>query len=532
MLALIGAVIAVSAMLSGFVEKSNFPQVAVFLLLGAVLGPSGVGALHIDLGSPALRIVATLGLALVLFTDALSLNLPQVRKQGRLAGVILGPGTLLAVLAIGLGGYFLLGLPATHAAILAAALASTDPVLLRGLLRRPDLPKDARLALQLESGLNDVVLLPIVLIAMAVAMPGEAGVNVPKLLLQMFVLGPGAGALVAAVAIGVLELVRKFSPPRRDYESIFSLGICLAAFAAAEALHGSGFLAAFAAGITISALDVELCDCFKEYGETTAEMLLMFTFVLMGGSLIWSGLGMLDVALGAFVAVALAARPLSLVSTLRPLRIDRRSRRIIAWFGPRGLSTLLLVLVPVFAGTPGTERLFGIASVVVLFSVAIHGLSIMAFGRARGESPQTPAPFEPVIATLTASEETVAATEVSALENVRLVDVRSERAYLNSDLQLVGSTRLSLDRPVRDAEAKGLPKDAWIALYCTCPSEQTSLRVAKELRAAGWGRAVAVVGGWDALVEADFATVGKGAGLPVETESSQAHSATTGTFGS
>ena len=76
---------------------------------------------------------------------------------------------------------------------------------------------------------------------------------------------------------------------RRDYESLYSLGVAFAAFAAAEAVHGSGFLAAFAAGLTIAALDVELCDCFLEYGETTAEMALLFTFVLFGSSLIWSG---------------------------------------------------------------------------------------------------------------------------------------------------------------------------------------------------------------------------------------------------
>jgi len=71
---------------------------------------------------------------------------------------------------------------------------------------------------------------------------------------------------------------------RRDYESLYSLGIAFTAFAAAETVHGSGFLAAFAAGMTIAALDVELCDCFVEYGAVTAEMLLLFTFVLLGSS--------------------------------------------------------------------------------------------------------------------------------------------------------------------------------------------------------------------------------------------------------
>lgn len=507
MLALIGAVIAVSALLSGLVERSNFPQVAVFLLLGAVLGPAGLGVLNVGLGSPVLRVVATLSLALVLFTDALSLNLREVRKNLTLAGAILGPGTLLATAVMAVAGHYILGLSPALATILAAALASTDPVLLRGLLRRPNLPGPARLSLRLESGLNDVVLLPIVLVAMTIAAPAEAGeFSVPRLLMQMLVLGPGAGVAVAAVSVWTLDYVRRGVGIRRDYESIYSLGVCLAAFAAAEALHGSGFLAAFAAGVTISALDVELCDCFQEYGETTAELLLLFTFVLMGGSLIWSGLPHLGPALAAFLVLALAARPLSLLVTLKPLRIDDRSRAIIAWFGPRGLSTLLLVLVPVFGGTPGADRLFQYASVVVLFSVAIHGVSIMAFGseRFQGTTDST----APAGATETVTAEAVRGW-VDVGEPVYLADVRSTSAFSDSPSMLPNSVRLDLSRPEVDAERHAFAKDAWIALYCTCPNEKTSLAAADRLRKHGWSRAVAIVGGWDALVSQGFEPVSK-----------------------
>jgi len=513
MLALIGAVIAVSALLSGFVERSNFPQVAVFLLLGAVLGPAGMGVLDVGLDSPVLRVVGTLSLALVLFTDALSLDLPQVKKNASLGLAILGPGTLITTGLIGVAAYFLLGLPATHAALLAAAMASTDPVLLRGLLRRPDLPGQARLALQLESGLGDVVLLPIVLIAIAIAIPSEHGVNFGKMALQLLVLGPGAGALVAAVAIGTLEFIRRRVGIRRDYESIYSLGICLAAFAAAESLHGSGFLAAFAAGFTISALDVELCDCFKEYGETTAEMLLMFTFVLLGGTLIWSGLPLLGLTLVIFIVLALAARPLTMLATLKPLKIHDRSRAIIAWFGPRGLSTLLLVLVPVFEGVPNSQRLFQYASVLVLFSVTIHGVSIMFFGN---RTPSPPAKAKGAVKRHKEEDLTIGAAEAVALvqsdANARLLDVRSERSFLNSELMLKDSVRLNLDRPQTDAERLAIPKDAQLLLYCTCPSEQTSLRVARELRSGGWEHAFAVVGGYDALIEAGLTTTPKVSG--------------------
>ena len=141
-LALVGVVIVVAALLSGFIERSSFPQVAVFLALGAALGPNGLGLLNVELDSPFLRVVATLSLALVLFTDAVSLSIPEVKRHSGLALLVLGPGTLSSAALISLMAWWLLHLSPAAAVILGAALASTDPVLLRGLLRRPDVPRE------------------------------------------------------------------------------------------------------------------------------------------------------------------------------------------------------------------------------------------------------------------------------------------------------------------------------------------------------------------------------------------------------
>ena len=94
-LAIIGVVIIISALLSGVIDRSGLPQVAVFLLLGAALGPHGLNLFNIGLESATLRVVATLSLALVLFTDAVSLNIAEVKRRGELAIRLLGPGTLL-----------------------------------------------------------------------------------------------------------------------------------------------------------------------------------------------------------------------------------------------------------------------------------------------------------------------------------------------------------------------------------------------------------------------------------------------------
>ena len=377
-IALIGIVILVASLLSGAVERTGMPQVAIFLLLGAVLGPIGLNLFDLALDSPALHAIATLALVLVLFSDAISIDLREVKRNSRLALLVLGPGSLIPAVLIAVASRYLLGLHWAASAIVGAALASTDPVLLRGLLRRQDVPAQARLALRLESGMNDVVLLPIVVLSM-LFLPGlPAGVHpsAARLALGLLILGPGAGVLAGLVGITLLDRIRKSIGVRRDYESLYALGVAFTAFAAAEAAGGSGFLAAFAAGITVAALDVELCDCFLDYGEATAEMFLLLTFVAFGASLIWQGLSIVSLRSLTFAFIALIIRTLVLFPVLKRAGLDRRSLRIVAWVGPRGLSTLLLVLLPVFAGIPDSAQLFTICCLVVLLSVLLHGSAI------------------------------------------------------------------------------------------------------------------------------------------------------------
>lgn len=487
-LALIGAVIVIASLLSGLVERSGLPQVAVFLALGAVIGPYGLGITDVTVDSPILRVVATLSLALVLFTDAVSLNVNELRSHKLLAFLVLGPGTIASALLMAGAGIWLLKLPIALALILGAALASTDPVLLRGIIRRPELSRTVRQSLRIESGLNDAVLLPIVLVAMATLTHSAApsAHSWPKLALQMVVLSPAAGIMVALAGIGALEMVRRKLGVRRDYESIYSLGIAFAAFAAAESVHGSGFIAAFAAGLTVAALDVELCDCFLEYGETTAEMALLFTFVLFGVSLIWQGVATATPLALLFTLLVFLIRPLAFIPALASAHIEWRDRLLIGWLGPRGLSSLLLVLLPVFAGIQGSGFLLSVSCLVVLCSVVLHGLSPMVLFRKAKPDAATPAKAEPPALTVlqsrqvedrepaagsATSPEYIETAELRALmdsnpKSVVLVDARSHRTYDESDYVLAEGVRLDPERALTEARRLSLPKDAVLAVFC------------------------------------------------------------------
>ena len=478
-LALIGIVIIVASLLSGLIERSGVPQVAIFLLLGAVLGPAGLGLVDLNLQSPTLQWIATLGLVLVLFTDAIAMDLSEIKRPRRILLLILVPATLIPAVLIGLAAWLLLGLPPLHATILGAALASTDPVMLRNLIRRASLPAGVRQALRLEGGVNDVVLLPIIVLSiLALSWQGAGGEAVLMIrhALGLFVLGPALGALTGFVAITLLERVRKWVGVRRDYESLYALGVAFTAYAAAESVGGSGFLAAFAAGIVIAKLDVELCDCFLDYGQATAEMFLLFTFVAFGAWLIWSGFTVADGRTILFGLIALVARTAVLLPVLAREGIDPRTRKIVAWIGgPRGLSSLLLILLPVFAGVPGSDRLFAITCLVVLMSVALHGTGIALFLRkTEGSAPDPAVVTDAVVTPKPPSDanvpEKITFDELKQLqtagEPVTIADVRTERSYRDDGIKAKGSIRLPPDDAVRQAKQLGLDHHGTVVLYC------------------------------------------------------------------
>ncbi|HYN99318.1 MAG TPA: cation:proton antiporter, partial [Actinomycetota bacterium] len=172
--------------------------------------------------------------------------------------------------------------------LLGAVLSSTDAVVLRDVVRDERVPRPVRRVLSVEAGTNDVIVLPLVLVLIAVAggeTDGSGAGEWALFGLRVFLLGPVVGAAVGAAGAWLMAKADARYSVRREYQALYGVGLVLSAFAAAVALGGDGFLAAFFAGLAITALDQTLCDCFLEFGDAAAEISMLLAFVLFGALL-------------------------------------------------------------------------------------------------------------------------------------------------------------------------------------------------------------------------------------------------------
>lgn len=373
---LAAGVLVLAALAAGFVERAPLSFPILFLGLGFFVGPWGVGLFDVTLHSPSLEAVGVLTLALVLFLDAVHLDVRELRRDWKVPALVLGPGTAIVIALIAALGVGLLGFGLATALLLGAILSSTDPVVLRDTLRDARIPQPVRRALAVEAGTNDMIVLPVILVLLALTTGGSQAAW-PLALAQILLLGPAVGFAVGGLGAEVMARIDRWVGVRHEYQAMYGLGLVLASYVAGEAVGGDGFLAAFAAGFAVTALNTHLCDCFLDFGQVVTEMTMMVAFVMFGAALS-TVLGAVPIlpALALAGLALLLVRPLAVAGVLLPRRrhLSWAARGVIAWSGPRGLNSLLFALLAFTAGGAGTT-LFAAVGVVVTVSVVIHGVA-------------------------------------------------------------------------------------------------------------------------------------------------------------
>ncbi len=484
--ALIALVLTISALASGLVERAPLSFPIIFLGLGFLLGEKGLGLLALGPENAALETVAVITLALVLFLDAVRLREGEMSGAGLVPMLSLGPGTLIIVAVVALGAHFLLGTTLVESLLLGTILASTDPVVLRDVVRNERIPRSVRSALSIEAGTNDIVVLPILLLLIAVAnVKANDATEWVVYATQILVLGPAVGFAVGAGGAWLMGRADARFGISREYQALYGIGLVLLAFAGAQGLGGDGFLAAFFAGLAVALLNFDLCDCFLDYGETTTEMAMLLAFILFGAVI--SELAPEVPPLPALLLAAVVifvARPLAIGLVLQRAAVSHAARAFIGWFGPRGLNSLLLALLVLQNGVANAEFLLAVTGVVVTVSVVAHGISATPLSSLYGRAVERATHEEERESTAAGlfgrpAEETprIEADELAEqLEGPNppiVLDVRTRSQYERDLTRIPGSIRVGPDA-VEDWAARwvskhpdGEPHLRPIATYCT-----------------------------------------------------------------
>jgi sodium/hydrogen antiporter len=483
---LVAVVLTVAALASGLVERAPLSFPILFLGLGFLLGERGLGLIVIHPESAALETVATLTLALILFLDAVRLREGEMSGAGIVPMLSLGPGTFITIAVGTLAASLLLGTTLIESLLLGTILASTDPVVLRDVVRNERIPRSVRSALSIEAGTNDVVVLPILLVLIAVANAEGGGVAGWLVFAgQVFVLGPAVGVAVGAGGAWLMARADKRFGISREYQALYGIGLVLLAYAGAQVLGGDGFLAAYAAGLAVALLNFDLCDCFLDYGETTTEMTMLLAFVFFGAMIptLLPEVPLVPVLLLALVII-FVARPLAIGIVLRHASVSNAARAFIGWFGPRGLASLLLALLVLHGGVPNAEFLLAVTGVVVTVSVFAHGASATPLSALYARAVERTTLAEEREGTATglfggAAAETPRITPDELAQQLEgpsppiVLDVRSRSQYDRDGQRIPGDVRVPTDE-VEDWAARwladhpdGEPKERPIAAYCT-----------------------------------------------------------------
>lgn len=379
-LAVVAAFLLAYSILAGRFESRLLNGPLMFMLAGLVLGPAFLGMLRPDISSAGIKSLAELTLAIVLFSDATNANLKVLRAAEGLPLRL-----LLLGLPLTLGCGWLVGIwlfpqvPLLELAVMATILAPTDAALGKAVVSNAAVAAPVREGLNVESGLNDGICVPLLLVLLALLVDIEAHAPL-KLALELIVEELGIGSAVGVSMVLVAWQLQRLSVRRGWQMPMWSQltlpGLAVLCFAGAQTLGGSGFIAAFVGGLLAGYLFGEQKHHFLEASEEFGSLLSVITWLVFGALVIpraWSSFTF-EVWVYALLSLTLV-RMLPVFISLAGTRFDTETKLFIGWFGPRGLATIVFAVMIMDSPLHARNTLLATAICTVLLSVVLHGLT-------------------------------------------------------------------------------------------------------------------------------------------------------------
>lgn len=364
-----GATLILAVLLSSLAHRSVMSLPLLFLVVGMLVGNGGLGFVTLGHDGDLVRHVAAVALFTVLFTDGLRVFAESREASWRppVRALLFGmPFTALAVAGL---TWALTDLPFTAALLVGVVLSPTDPVLVSAFVRRTDVPGSLRHTLNIESGVNDGLALPAVVVLIAV-LEAEDAPSAGLLALEL-----GGGVALGAAGAALIGLLARL-PVLSAHEAQRPLGpvaLAIALYGAAHLLHVNPFLAAFVGGATLAKLAPRLGEAFEALGDPVADLLKFFALLVFGALL--EPTLLTEIPVGGYVVAVLAlllARPAGLLVSFLGTSMPRKERLAAAWFGPKGLASVLYGLWVLQSGVPWAMEMYALIALAVVLSVVVH----------------------------------------------------------------------------------------------------------------------------------------------------------------
>src|SRR5688572_4623177 len=382
-------VVLVAAIALRVADRAGLPSLLLYLALGIGLGEGGVGVQFENYS-----LTQTLGVAalvVILAEGGLTTRWNDVRRA-------IGPGLTLAtvgvVVSVGVTAaitVWLLEFSWGYALLLAAVISSTDAAAVFATLRRLPLPRRMAASLEVESGLNDA---PAILLVSVLAETLTGGETDAWWVTALVIVGELLGGSVVGLLIGFggVQLLRRSALPLAGFYPLATLALCVLAFASADLLHTSGFVAVYLCGLVLGNATLPHRSASLGFAEGMASLAQIGLFVLLG--LLVSPSRLPDVIWPALVvggALLLLARPLSVVASLAWFRFPWAQQAFISWAGLRGAVPIVAAIIPLTAQVPGATDVFDTVFVLVVVFTLVQGWSLPWVARRLGiAAPLTP----------------------------------------------------------------------------------------------------------------------------------------------
>ncbi|HHQ4464355.1 cation:proton antiporter [Aeromonas sp. R4-1] len=382
-LAVIAAFLLVYSLIAGRFESKLVNGPLLFLLTGWLLGPGGLELLSLSIDSAGIKLLAELTLVIVLFNDAANTNWQVLLANRQLPIRLLLIGLPLTLLCGALFGHWIFpDLPLLEMAILSTILAPTDAALGKAVVSNPAVPAPVREGLNQESGLNDGICVPVLLLLLALIAPTEQHAGTATLAITLMLEEIGIGLLVAFVQTSLTIRLLKISYLNGWqlplWRQLTMPGLALLCFALAQTLGGSGFIAAFVGGLFIGHRLGEHKHAYMDSCEGYGDLLSVVIWMVFGATLMPILPELLHwqywlYAIASLTLLRMVPVWLSLIGTgLKP-----ELKLFIGWFGPRGLASIVFAVM-VLQNEPsliGQRPIIATVLCTIILSVILHGLT-------------------------------------------------------------------------------------------------------------------------------------------------------------